>query len=797
MPRASPCVQLRVMGGVMLWVGAAWRRGRAGMIVVMLLCGLAGAVILTVTAGARRASTSVDRMVASTNAADVLVNVTEADPTLRRQIAELPMVAKSGELAVVYALIDGVDQDVSLFFPTDARAGAIIEHDRIVRGRRPDPQRGDEVTVNESAVAVIGADVGDRIEVGTLTPEQMANEDYFPPRGPSLDLHVVGVTRGADDLIDGGDAVLVGTRALEGQVVGLADVYARYMGIQLRPGATAATFDESLRTDIPGTTELGTMSLEVRTKSARDAIDTLAFGLIVFVLVATVASVVVVGLAVGRHIASAATEQYTLDALGMPRSARVAGLTLLALPIAIGGATLAVIGAVLASPLMPIGLARRAEPDPGIDVDWWVVIVGFVVIAATVLGFAVLTGWRLVRTASAAATTTPPSVPRLLASRLGASPPAATGVQLALDRRPPAIAGKSALSGVTLAVLVVTGIFTYSASLDRLLTSPARWGYAWQLKLSFTSDDVDRAAAEIADDATLADVARWDSGFSLVDGSGVRAFGLTPRRGQPGYALRSGRQPAAVDEVVLGPTTAAALSVEPGDSVQVAADSTKAPASVRVVGIALFPEIDEGDLTDGVGFFGSGFADNATIADLFEAFKVVVSPAPGNDIDDVAAALAARYPDAVSDESAPSRPAGVANLSGVRRVPAAIAVFVAVIGLVSLAHVLASTARRRRRDLATLRCLGLTPRQTGACVVWQSLTIGAIGLVVGIPLGVVVGRLAWFATTNPIGVKPDIDRPIVAVLTLCAVTLAGALLIATPIAWRAGRAMPARALRAE
>ena len=41
-----------------------------------------------------------------------------------------------------------------------------------------------------------------------------------------------------------------------------------------------------------------------------------------------------------------------------------------------GGAAAAVGVAVLASPLMPLGLARIAEPDPGVSADWLVLGIG-------------------------------------------------------------------------------------------------------------------------------------------------------------------------------------------------------------------------------------------------------------------------------------------------------------------------------------------------------------------------------------------------------------------------------------
>jgi ABC-type lipoprotein release transport system permease subunit len=49
----------------------------------------------------------------------------------------------------------------------------------------------------------------------------------------------------------------------------------------------------------------------------------------------------------------------------------------------------------------------------------------------------------------------------------------------------------------------------------------------------------------------------------------------------------------------------------------------------------------------------------------------------------------------------------------------------------------------RRRDVAVLRALGLTPRQAAACVGWQAAVIGAVAVLVGVPLGMVVGRQIW------------------------------------------------------
>ena len=199
---------------------------------------------------------------------------------------------------------------------------------------------------------------------------------------------------------------------------------------------------------------------------------------------------------------------------------------------------MAVVGAVLASPAMPIGLACRAEPNPGFVIDGWVVTVGFVAVAAVVVGSA---AERIGDGPRPAVLAGPPgqSVATTAALRLGAGPVSATGVRLAFDRRPPALSVRSALGGATVAVLGMTAVLTFSASLDRLGSSPGRWGYPWDLMLNFTSAEVDRAADKLNGDETLAGVARWDSGFSYINGEGVRRLGS--RRCAARWASRSAR----------------------------------------------------------------------------------------------------------------------------------------------------------------------------------------------------------------------------------------------------------------
>ena len=91
----------------------------------------------------------------------------------------------------------------------------------------------------------------------------------------------------------------------------------------------------------------------------------------------------------------------------------------------------------------------------------------------------------------------------------------------------------------------------------------------------------------------------------------------------------------------------------------------------------------------------------------------------------------------------PPRPADVANWGRVSGFPYLLAALIAAAAAAVLAHALVTSIRRRRRDLAILKTLGFERRDVRATVAWQATTVAAIGLLVGLPLGVGIGRFAW------------------------------------------------------
>ena len=91
----------------------------------------------------------------------------------------------------------------------------------------------------------------------------------------------------------------------------------------------------------------------------------------------------------------------------------------------------------------------------------------------------------------------------------------------------------------------------------------------------------------------------------------------------------------------------------------------------------------------------------------------------------------------------------------------------------------------------------MTPSQTARTVAWQAGVLGVSGALIGLPLGLVLGRLVWSAVAHSYGIADDTAWPWLAL----AITVPATVLLANALAWwpgrRAARLHPARILRSE
>ena len=100
------------------------------------------------------------------------------------------------------------------------------------------------------------------------------------------------------------------------------------------------------------------------------------------------------------------------------------------------------------------------------------------------------------------------------------------------------------------------------------------------------------------------------------------------------------------------------------------------------------------------------------------------------------------------------------NYAAIDATPEILAGVLAVLGLAVLAQFILASARRRRRDFALLKVLGMFRRDLSAVAFWQVATVTAVALVVGVPLGIAGGRWAWQLFANQAGLAPGAITPL-------------------------------------
>jgi ABC-type lipoprotein release transport system permease subunit len=142
-------------------------------------------------------------------------------------------------------------------------------------------------------------------------------------------------------------------------------------------------------------------------------------------------------------------------------------------------------------------------------------------------------------------------------------------------------------------------------------------------------------------------------------------------------------------------------------------------------------------------------------------------------------------------------PTDVADFGGVTRMPFFIAAVFAAAAAAALAHALLTSIRRRRRDVAVLKTLGFTRTQVLGTIAWQATTIAAVGLLVGVPLGLGVGRFTWTLFAQDLGAVPEAITPVGATVLVIPAAILLANLIAALPALSAASTQPAVVLRAE
>jgi ABC-type lipoprotein release transport system permease subunit len=775
-----------------------------------LLVGVAGAAVLTAAAGARRTGSAYPRLLEEAETGDVLVNPNDGDTDFDA-IEALPQVedAARGEgIFVVARTPDGEpDFDIDLL-PLASDGRLFYEFERPVRleGRLPRHDAADEVALSRPLADALELGVGDELPAVVITSTAAP---------APVDLTVTGVGLFTRDVLQDAETratfplMLFGPEAARRWAE--PEQSFRASVVRLRGG------DEERAQFLLGAQRAAGEQLFLQTQAetteaAQRALRPYAGALALFAVVAGVAGLLVVGQAVVRHLLLGLGDAPALVALGLTRSQLVTGTVLRAGVVGLLGAATAVVLAVTASVWMPVGPAREIEPAPGVDVDGLVLLGGGLLIVVVALAGGAVVGPLAVRRASTSAARAGIRRPSRLVQtlgRIGLAPAPVAGVRVALERGQGAtsVPVRTTLAGAATGVAALVAALTFAAGLDHLLATPRLYGWSWDAVVQADSEEEEEAApvagSRLAALPSVGAVAPGSYGQVSVDGLAVAAIGLGEGEPQVFPPLLEGRAARAPDEVVLGSTTLRRIGRSVGDRVELEVGDQVVDASV--VGRTVFPRISAYPGADKVGL-GNGAALTvgglgALVTDATTSF-FLVRFADGVDHDAALAELREAFPDAPDSEEPlvdvrPQRPDDLVGYDRMAATPLVLAGLLAVLAGGTTAHALVTGVRRRRGELATLKTLGFTRLQVSSTVAWQATTVAVVALLVGLPLGVTLGRWLWVVLAERIGAIAEPVTPLVAVLVAVPAALVVANLLAAMPGRRAGRLSPAVALRAE
>jgi hypothetical protein len=818
---------------------ASWYRFRAtfrhewgSYLTIALLLGLVGGLAMGSLAAARRTQSSYSALLETTNPSQIVVGTAIASPTIGngqgydpaivREISQAPHVTAVASATGINAEPlgrNGAPIGKGLFtVQAGSSQGSVggeyfaIDRLAISAGRAADPARVDEFMASSTAAAAYGFHVGETVPMGFYTNSQTD----LPGFGTAMvkpyrriDMRVTGiglpVTEIVTDDVDAGGALGYFTPALTRELLRCCVNYTETAIKVAHPDQVAGLVDDITRASPGGMPASFNATGEDDEGKVERAIKPLSIALGVFGGITALAALLTAAQIIGRHLRRRRQESEVLRSLGADPTTLATDALIGVVGAVAVGSLLAVGVAVALSPISPLGPIRPFDPTPGISFDWTVLGGGFGVIfvglavAATALAIRnsperVARRQRLAARSSA-----------LLRSdaMLDLPAPAAIGLRFALQpgSEIDSVPVRSAILGAALAVIVLIATVTFGASLDHLVSTPRLYGWNWSYALS-GGDGGGGGDIPGQQSTTLLAHDRYLSAYSgvyfvnlIIDGQDIPVIGTSPgARVQP--PLLHGHDLEGSDEIVVGALTLASLHKRLGDTVAVGNGAGRSHL-LRIVGVATMPAIGGSGVVHlemGTGAVVSSSLIPAIERNPFndpetgpQAYFVDVRPgvnplAARRSLEEMTAPLSNSYNFGVVVQSV-LRPAEIVDYRSMGTTPAILGASLGAAALAALGLTLLASVRRRRRDLAVFKILGFTRSQLSAVVAWQSNAAVAIGTVVGVPVGIALGRTLWDLFAHEINAVPSPAVPVVPIILIAL----GALVLANVVAAVPGR----------
>ena len=840
------------------WLVRRQLRRRWVAVVPLALIVTLGATGTLVAAGAAdRTSSAYDRYLERADVSDVVLNPALATTEIDRVVRHLPGVRAITSDAFFFVTADDGHPRQAAELAAEMESGSnlvqvlgsydgrytVMDRPVVHEGRMPTGRN--EMLVDEALAEAEG------IEVGEVTPlafwdstadPTLGGEGVVSPAGVER-VTVVGIATLPDevlpddlyprqravvspDLAERYDCVpdLPSQDVTPGEVVptllpsGCARSY-RYYALSLEDGARGvgpaldAFVEQSARLNerlpeavsaVAGYYLIATPNAAEKDRVERSLQPTVT-ALTVLALAAGVVTLVVLGLAVARELRRTGDDQRQWWQLGLTAGERTIVTLVPPLLALAAGLVLAVALAWALSPVAPVGSVRSIEPSPARSLSGWVVGWALGLAALAVVGVAAL-ALRAARRSGRPFEPPPsrrdlPVVRRLVGGT--SRPDVGEGVRAAYGGSPGAgvvVASCALAAGVFVAALV------FGASLSSVLSTPASYGWPWDLAImggggygELQPDAIEDALSQ-RDDVTSWTMLGLTNDVTVDGEPVVSVIAASPRPGVD-FTVVSGRLPRTADEVALGTLTASERGVGVGDHVELG--GSVSPQRATVTGLAVLPPLgpfqaDRAEAGTGMVLPASAL-DPDVAAPLFTFVGMDLAPGadPAAVFADVRDDFGSNDGTLPTDYRTPVRPAEIVSVRSMRAAPLLVGGLLAGSAVVGLAVAILVSIRSRRRELAILRALGFTGRQVRTSIRVQAVATMVAALAIGVPLGVALGRVAWRAFAFRLGVAADPSTP----LWWIAATVAGSVALAAAVAIfparLAARINPAAALRTE
>ncbi len=818
---------------------ATLRKRWSGYVALVLFIAILGGVAMGTVAGARRTETSFTTLLNSRNSSQIFGAVQVYNPqagyntgysaSVIEKIRRLPHVERVAPRVGINAFPLGPHgQSIpgdSGFSPNGSVNGLEFNQDRLIitQGRMANPHRSNEFVADSTTVREFGWHLGETVTFGYYTNAAGVAAGLNGPKiTGKFQARLVG--SGAiqaqglvQDQVDNVQNIIVlFTPALTRHYLTCC-ANDTFVGITLKGGnrydAQVQKEFEHLFTKIgvPPQTEL---NVEQRVSNS---ITPEALALLIFGLLTALAALAIAAQLIGPTVRLIASDSQIIRAMGAdPRTTFVDGLMGVIMAI-VAGSILAVAVAYVLSPLAPIGPIR---PYLGahFNADWSVLGLGFLLFLVALGVIAAAFAYRnqphraLKSTRRLGRSTFDPT---RMAGRSGLPIAAVTGVGFALEtgggRR--AVPMRSAILGAAIALIIVGATTTFATSLRTLVSSPPLYGWNWSAALNGGGGvgDLPKAINEpLARDPYIATTSDAYFATLRIDGQPVPVMGENPgAKIQP--PLLSGHGLKTAGQIVLGTATMQMLRKSVGDTVVVSSGRTK-PTTLEIVGTATMPAYGQAGTSHLE--MGVGAVLNYTLIPLFERDIFDLPPGPNAILirfrPGVSASQGSKSIQHAVDQAgggggnspgnlinAVERPAQIVDYRSLGSTPIELGAVLSGGALIALGLILLSSVRRRRRDIALLKALGFTRRQVVATIAVQSTIAVGLGAIVGLPLGILVGRTLWDLFANSIHAIPHVVVPTTTLLIIAGVAIFMANLIAALPARLAAQTSPAILLRAE